>query len=339
MIKTINIESNTIASIFDQLHTQLGGALIIKSNEYILKINNDIAIGTISGTSVENAITYIEFNITFKHNSTLLYQTEDVHCLHFAYCSNGVLFQSFVENKKKNKLTQFQTGIFSNRLDKKSYFYFKNDKKINFSIITLLDSNLEDSDLYDHIQSNFFKCPNTHQFAYISSYNLKIAKKIEELNVIEQHGLTRNLLINSIVFSILALNIEQHLSDESIVNNNLSSLTKKNMERIKEVSEFIKHNPELDYSVKFLTKKTGLPPHKLQIGFKILHNRTVADYIRNARVEVAENLIRTTELNISEIVYSVGLTSKSYFSKIFKEKYGCNPKQYKNQLNERSSSA
>lgn len=339
MMKTIYIKSNTIASIFDQLHTQLGGALIIKSNEYILKLNNDIAIGTICGASVENAITYIEFNITFKHNCTLLYQTEDEQFLHFAYSSKGELFQSFFENKKKIKLAQFQTGIFSNRIDKKSYFYFKKENEIQVSIITLDTSNLNDSDLDDHIQTNFFKCPNTHQFAYISSYNLKIAKKIEELNAIEQHGLTRNLLINSIVFSILALNVEQHLSDESIVTSNSSSLTKKNMERIKEVSEFIKNNPELDYSVKFLTKKTGLPPHKLQIGFKILHNRTVADYIRNARVEAAEKLIRTTELNISEIVYSVGLTSKSYFSKIFKEKYGWNPKQYKKLLNERSSSA
>lgn len=337
MMKTIYIKSYTINSIFDHLHAQLGGTLIIKSNQYILKVNNDDAKGTVCGASAENAITYIEFAITFKMNTTLLFQTEDVHFLNFAYCSKGELFQSFTENKKKIKLTQFQTGIFSNRIDNKSFFYFKKENKINVSIITLDASNV--NDLYDHIHSNLCKCPNTHQFAYISSYNLKITKKIAELNAIEQHGLTRDLMINSIVFSILALNIEQHLSDESIVYNNFSSLTKKNLERINGVSEFIKNNPELEYSIKFLSKKTGLPSHKLQIGFKVLHNRTVFDYIRNVRLEVAENLISSTELNISEIVYSVGFTSKSYFSKIFKEKYGCNPKQYKNRLNERNSSA
>lgn len=338
-MKKISIISSTSTAVFNELHAQLGGTLVIKSREYVLKLDNDLAVGTICGVTVENSITYIEFNLTFKSNTMILYQMEESHFLHFAYCIKGELFQSFVENKKKNKLTQFQSGIFSNRTDRKSYFYFKKEKEISVSIITLNASTTNDSDLYNHIQSNFFKCPNTDQFAYIGSYNLKIVKKIEEMNALEQHGLTRNFLINSIVFSILALNIEQHLNDESIVHTNSSWLTKKNMERIKEVAEFIKNNPELDYSVKFLTKKTGLPPHKLQLGFKILHNRTVADYIRNARVEVAENLIRTTELNISEIVYSIGLTSKSYFSKIFKEKYGCNPKQYKNQWNERSSSA
>ena len=59
-----------------------------------------------------------------------------------------------------------------------------------------------------------------------------------------------------------------------------------------------------------------------------MHNRTVTDYIRNVRVEVAEELIKNTDLNISEIVYSIGLTSRSYFSKIFKEKYNCSPKYY-----------
>lgn len=38
-------------------------------------------------------------------------------------------------------------------------------------------------------------------------------------------------------------------------------------------------------------------------------------------------------VNISEIVYSIGLTSRSYFSKIFKEKYNCSPKYYQEHQN------
>ncbi|MDX1318460.1 MAG: AraC family transcriptional regulator, partial [Xanthomarina gelatinilytica] len=40
-------------------------------------------------------------------------------------------------------------------------------------------------------------------------------------------------------------------------------------------------------------------------------------------------LIKNTDMNISEVVYTIGLTSRSYFSKIFKEKYNCSPKDYK----------
>nr|WP_313790335.1 AraC family transcriptional regulator [Allomuricauda sp.] len=38
----------------------------------------------------------------------------------------------------------------------------------------------------------------------------------------------------------------------------------------------------------------------------------------------------TTEMNISEVVYSIGFTSRSYFSKIFKERYGLSPSEFKN---------
>lgn len=338
-MKTITIKSSTISVVFDELHAELGGTLIIKSKEYILKLDNDYAVGTICGAAVENTILYLEFNLTFKSNSTILYEMQKPDFLHFAYCLKGEVFQSFIENKKKNQMSPFQTGIFSNRNDKKSYFYFKREKEIKVSIITLDTSSVNDVELYDYIQNNFFKEPSIQQFAYIGSYNLKIAEKIYELNEIKQNGLTRNLLISSIVYLILALKIEQHTSDEASILNDSSFLTKKNMEAVQSVSNLIKNNPELTYTLKFLSKKTGMSPHKLQRGFKILHNRTVADYVRNVRIELAENLLRTTDLNITEIVYSVGLTSKSYFSKIFKEKYGFNPKHYKKRLTKRTTSA
>ena len=132
---------------------------------------------------------------------------------------------------------------------------------------------------------------------------------------------------------ILAMEIQQHKEDKKNAKNNFGSLTKDEMDDIKELSSFIKNYPEIQYSLKYLSKKSGLSPAKLQEGFKLLFDRTVTDYIRNVRVETAEHLIKTTDLNISEIVYSVGLTSRSYFSKIFKEKYNCSPKHYQDHQN------
>jgi AraC-like DNA-binding protein len=64
-----------------------------------------------------------------------------------------------------------------------------------------------------------------------------------------------------------------------------------------------------------------------------MHGRTVTDYIREVRIQKSEELIKNTDLNISEVVYSIGFTSRSYFSKIFKKKYNCSPKQYKDNQN------
>ena len=81
-----------------------------------------------------------------------------------------------------------------------------------------------------------------------------------------------------------------------------------------------------------MSSEVLLSAAKLQEGFKALHDRTVADYIRNVRLEEAEHLLKTTDFNISEVVYSVGFLSRSYFSKIFKTKYRCSPKEYKTEM-------
>ncbi|XCF07889.1 AraC family transcriptional regulator [Tamlana crocina] len=90
--------------------------------------------------------------------------------------------------------------------------------------------------------------------------------------------------------------------------------------------------PSKDYSLEYLATESGLSQAKLQDGFKFLFKRTVTEYIRHVRLEVARNLITTTDLNISQIVYTIGFTSRSYFSKIFKEKYEITPNEFKKQL-------
>lgn len=58
----------------------------------------------------------------------------------------------------------------------------------------------------------------------------------------------------------------------------------------------------------------------MQEGFKLLHGLTTCDYVKSVRLKKSEELISTTDLTVYEIVYSLGLSSRSYFSKIFKEK-------------------
>ena len=67
----------------------------------------------------------------------------------------------------------------------------------------------------------------------------------------------------------------------------------------------------------------------MQEGFKAMHGKTINEYVRYVRLTKSEELLKTTDLNISEIVYTLGLTSRSYFSHIFKDMYNCSPSEYK----------
>nr|WP_262507883.1 AraC family transcriptional regulator [Wocania ichthyoenteri] len=72
---------------------------------------------------------------------------------------------------------------------------------------------------------------------------------------------------------------------------------------------------------------SGLAPDKLQKGFKYLFNKSVNVYITEKRLDKAAQLIYETDFNVSELVYSVGFSSRSYFSKIFKRYFGVLPSQ------------
>ncbi|MCW2119987.1 AraC family transcriptional regulator [Flavobacterium sp. 7A] len=331
-MKTLSITSSKIATMFQDIKLQLGGKLVANSKEYRLEIDNEVAKGTISGICVESAISYLEFDIVFHHDLSVVHQPDQSGFIHFGYCSKGQIIQNLGTSSKRTVLGQFQTGIYSSSIKKSSFLGFEKKENIKVSIITVDVLSVSDTEFRSQLRKTFFNKPESTDFLYIGSLNLKIFDKIQYLSTISQNGLVRSLLTNSTIYHILALEIEQHKMD--LLNSEIAAnqLTQSEMEAVKVLSDYISNNPEMPYSLKYLTKKSGLSPLKLQEGFKILHNRTVTDYIRNVRVEVAENLIRTSELNISEIVYTVGLTSRSYFSKIFKAKYNCCPKHYQNNL-------
>lgn len=342
-MKTIYIRANNIKNIFDQLQQDLGGQIHILSQEccleYRLEVDNELANGQIMGICFKNHICFMQYDIVFKEDTVLMNNMPITNPIYFMYCSKGGITHSFGQRGQKTVLNQFQTGIFSNFPNMDSTLFFAKDEEVRLSnIMVTAHHNVSSLDgKTDHLGSLLFKTflprDGAETFAYTGSYNLKIAEQIQQLETIDQKGLVRSLLIQGIINMILAMEIQQHKEDRQNQRNNFGSLTKDEMDDIKELTEFIKNYPEIPYNLKYLSSKSGLSPAKLQEGFKLMHNRTVTDYIRNVRVEAAEHMIKTTNLNISEIVYSVGLTSRSYFSKIFKERYACSPKFYQDHQN------
>ena len=56
---------------------------------------------------------------------------------------------------------------------------------------------------------------------------------------------------------------------------------------------------------------------------------TPSEFIRNIRLRHAEQLLRKSQLTVSEVSYRVGFNNPRYFTKYFKDKYGVIPSQYK----------
>jgi AraC-like DNA-binding protein len=105
-------------------------------------------------------------------------------------------------------------------------------------------------------------------------------------------------------------------------------LKKADIEKIKLAADYIDNNLSSLENIPEISRIAGLNTSKIQEGFKILYNQTVNEYAKQKRLEKAIKLLAEGNKNISEVVLELGLSSRSYFSKIFKEKYGLNPKEF-----------
>ena len=55
-------------------------------------------------------------------------------------------------------------------------------------------------------------------------------------------------------------------------------------------------------------------------------------YLVAYRVMKGMELLRTTDLDVTEIAFRVGFNDSSYFIQAFKKKVGMTPKQYRNKI-------
>ncbi|MDY0780116.1 AraC family transcriptional regulator [Tenacibaculum sp. IB213877] len=329
-MKSISINSISISRTFTQLSEQLNGSYKKCFKEHCLKLNNEIGYGEIRGMLLKGGLFYLEFNVTFEEDVELTIQSNNKPVVNFAYCSEGTVAHQFSKDKKETTIQPFQTTIISNIETSNNRILFKKHNTVNLTLITAynfneqLKPNTVQKQLFERFVEN-----KSEDYVFIGSHNLEIAEKIQELNSIKHNGVVRSLIIEGTVHIVLALEIQQYKRDLKNIENNIGTLTAKEMEEIKEISDFIKNYPEEATSVIDLCKKTGLSSAKLQEGFKMMHKTTVNDFIRDERIRKSEKLIKTTDLNISEIVYTIGFSSRSYFCKIFKQKYNCTPMEYK----------
>lgn len=105
-------------------------------------------------------------------------------------------------------------------------------------------------------------------------------------------------------------------------NQEQSFITKMN-----DIIKFNVENPK--FSVEDLADKLSISRVQLYRKVKAIIGINISDHINNVKLEKAAELLKSNEMNISEIAYSLGFSSPNYFSTAFKNKFGISPKEYK----------
>ncbi len=87
------------------------------------------------------------------------------------------------------------------------------------------------------------------------------------------------------------------------------------------------------FGVEHLSQEIGMSRSQLYRRLQSLKGESVSYFIREIRMEEAMKLLRRDVATVSEIAYSVGFNTPSYFHKCFHDHYGYSPGEVRKMVN------
>ncbi|WP_046755423.1 helix-turn-helix domain-containing protein [Kordia jejudonensis] len=333
----IHVKNTSTKDALIQLKENLGGELNEAWGEYTMTFDNKLGKGVIRGIDFDWGLSLIDFNVNFVEVTKITFENNERKLVEFIFISEGNL--EFKEEEAATFLNfdRYQNIIISNKVPSKKVFIFPKATQVKVNIIQLETENYQKKknnnlSYLDKALRTVFESQNQNvSYHHLGNYNLKIADEIKELDNAHNAGIIRTLSIEGQLNLIMAMQMLEH-ENSSVKQTLPDSLSQEHIKKIHQVSTYIAENISENLSVESLSKVAELSSKKLQLGFKVLYSKSVNEYIRDLKLEIARDQLKNSDLTISEIVYYIGFKSRSYFSKIFFERYKILPKDYRNNI-------
>lgn len=104
-------------------------------------------------------------------------------------------------------------------------------------------------------------------------------------------------------------------------------------ELINRVTIYLQDNYGSDISLADLGRFVNLHPRYLCTLFRQIRGKTVVEFLREIRLEKAKRLLLYTSLSMTEIALETGFNSSQYFSRIFSQQVGIDPRTFRKTKN------
>ncbi len=139
--------------------------------------------------------------------------------------------------------------------------------------------------------------------------------------------------------SILLSRVEQLLSNRQVweAKTRLEAIAEpKSIEAVSSDEKFLAditrlvedHVADSDLNVTALCELSGVSNKQMYRKIKQLTGQTPVEYIKSIRMKKAAMLLEQRKFTVAEVMYMVGFSSSSYFSKCFQAEFGMTPKQF-----------
>lgn len=329
----ISVKALPIHDVLKEFSEEFEVPIEEDGGELTLQIPEKYGQGFIRGSSFDSGIGIVEYKCTFYRDLEMLFTINKTHPLKFIFCSKGRIKHAFEEDEEIHIIDTYQNCIVSSSGQMGHVLYFRANESVHVSSLEIIRKDLAHRnnyhfrDLDPMLQKLLTDSDANERFYYQGNYSIKAADIVEQIDNKEHTGFLRSIFLEGKLFDMLALQIAQFQDDQR--DDRLPQILRRSdVEKVKRAVDIINGDLSQNFSVDYLAKKVGTNVNKLQDGFKHMFDLTVNKYAQQVKLEKAKELLSSSEYNISQIVALIGLNNRSYFSKIFKEKYGVSPKYF-----------
>ena len=100
---------------------------------------------------------------------------------------------------------------------------------------------------------------------------------------------------------------------------------------IEKAIDFLHENLHENIEVEDIVRQQNLCRRSLEMNFKAQFNQSPMQYLRAMRLEKVRNLLRTTDLSVTEIGRQCGIPDINYLCRLFRKLYQTTPLNYREQ--------
>lgn len=173
--------------------------------------------------------------------------------------------------------------------------------------------------------------PHAGPSLFCASMSPRVWAVLQELQASPFHGQMQRVYMNAKLTELAVLRLGEELEphparEHAGLQVKLSARDCKKVEEAADIlSARLQHPPTLHE----LGVLVGLNLNKLKQGFHRLYGTSAFCFLHSLRMRQAYELLRDSELSISEIAERIGYTRQSAFSAAFRREYGVAPREIK----------
>lgn len=333
-MKSILVSSLPLKDVIKDIAKALKTDYSENCQEYILHIPKEYGSGTILGINFESGLGLIQYDCTFNEEMEFRFSVRKVHPLKFIYVKSGNLHHRFEHEENVKKIEQYQSVIVASSNYDGHILVFEKGKQVQIRSLEIdrekfnKKMSCEIKVLDKDLEKLFRDKQASESFYHRGSFSLEIGELVKNMDDFKETNFVRKLFLEGISYQLLTREILDY-KDDKLDEGDQSLLRQSEIKQIHRVVEIIESDIANVATIDNLARNVGLNVNKLQHGFKYFFNQTVNEFIQKTRLDHALILLANQDLNISEISSMIGINSKSYFSKIFRERHGITPSEYR----------